>query len=287
MSREWSRRSIEEIARKIGKGLGGNTKFYTVAYGTNSSYAQKAVGMIDTSPVGGVYHEYVLPMLYPRPNSPSDWSICDDIVLNQRAYRIMLYAFPNSVFENKSSNSRLRPIAFCLSGNLGDTEDLAKNTTKCDYSIELYNSITGFEDAELMDKIYNKELDSNLIQRWNINDKLFITDPQGEDDEHYIDIEVLNSTMTVIGRDYPNSSIPTTYFLQSLDYFHNDYLDYYPIHYDSNNEYDYRPEFLRISGYGAVVFGGTMIKGDLYTAWKNNYVGLNGGPFMYLVSRKK
>ena len=177
MAREWSRRSIEEIARKIGKGLGGNTKFYTVAYDSNSSYDKNSIGMIDTAPVGGVgvYHEYIIPMLYPKPALASDWSICDDIVLNQRAYGIMLYAFPNSVYEHNSANGRLNPIASCLSGNLGDTDNLATDTTKCDYSVELYNkSILTYTNAELMDKIYNKELESNLIQRWDINNKLFI-----------------------------------------------------------------------------------------------------------------
>lgn len=292
MAREWSRRSIEEIARKIGKGLGGNTKFYTVAHsGSNSNYAQNSVGMIDTAPVGGsgVYRKYVLPMLYPTPESASDWSICDDIVLNQRENGIMLYAFPNSLFENvQNTNKNFQPIASCLSGNLGDWSNLAKDTTKCDYSVELYNkSIFTFKNAELMDKILNKELESNLIQRWDINDKLFMTDPQSEED--YIDVRVENTTFTPIGRDYQNSSVATSYFLFGLDYFHNDYLDYYPIHYDSNDEYDYRPEFIRFSAYGATVFSGTMVKGDFYTAWKTNFVidDVVNSCAMYLVSREK
>lgn len=294
MAREWSRRSIEEIARKIGKGLGGNgnTKFYTVAHsGSNSNYDQKSIGMIDTAPVGGrgVYRKYVLPMLYPTPATASDWSICDDIVLNQRKNGIMLYAFPNSIYENSQNrNKMLQPIASCLSGNLGDFANLAKDTTKCDYSVELYNKrIFTFKNAELMDKILNKELESNLIQRWDINDKLFMTDPQSE--EHYIDVIIEDTTFTPIGRDYPNSSVATTYFLAGLDYFHSDYLYYYPIHYDSNDEYDYRPEFIRFSAYGATVFRGTMVRGDFYTAWKTNFVidDEANSCFMYLVSREK
>lgn len=288
MAREWSRRSIEEIARKIGKGLGGNTKFYTMAEQT-VGITYYAVGFIDTA--NSAYNKYVLPLKYPHPGAySSGWSIPDDVMdIAEQHGGCMFYSFNNSVFLNNSQNLRRLTAALTGSG-LSRIRDIAKNTTDYDYSIELYNKNifnNNAKPSDVLDGIYNKSYESSLIQRWDINDKLFVTNP--DTDNFYIEIRILQETPTFFGS-RNGTPIENTNFLTGLDALNGNFTYYYPIHYDSNDDVDSYPEFLLRSDTAGILMDGDMVYGELYTAWKNNFYPSGGGQqqcVMYLVSRKK